>query len=229
MHAVVVADGTPPPTRSGLDAAWPGWADGVELVVAADGGARACAHLGLPIDLAIGDFDSLGPDGLADLVGRGVPIERHPTDKDETDTELAVRAAVARGASRLTILGAFGGPRLDHELANVALLGLPELAGRDARLLDPRAMVRLVTAPDAAGSPVRLGLPGPVGGLVSLLPAGGDATGVTTDGLRFALADEVLPSGPARGLSNVRAAADASLVLRAGRLLVVELPARLPS
>jgi thiamine pyrophosphokinase len=56
---------------------------------------------------------------------------------------------------------------------------------------------------------------------------GGGVTGVTTRGLRYPLRDEPLPAGPARGLSNVRDAADAGLTLRRGLLLVVETPATL--
>ena len=50
--------------------------------------------------------------------------------------------------------------------------------------------------------------------------------GITTDGLRYPLHDEPLRVGPARGLSNVREAAGASVTVRAGRLLVVETAAR---
>ncbi len=57
---------------------------------------------------------------------------------------------------------------------------------------------------------------------MSLLPIGGDAHGITTDGFRYPLRDERLRTGPARGLSNVRTAPDASVTLREGRLLVVE-------
>ncbi|HEY1168364.1 MAG TPA: hypothetical protein VGE81_05230 [Candidatus Limnocylindrales bacterium] len=46
--------------------------------------------------------------------------------------------------------------------------------------------------------------------------------GVSTDGLLYSLRDEDLLPGPARGLSNVRVAADASVTLRGGRLLVIE-------
>jgi thiamine pyrophosphokinase len=227
VHAIVVADGDTP-LRSVLDAAWPGWADGVGLVVAADGGARACETLGLAPDLLVGDFDSLGDTELAAYEARGVPIERAPADKDETDTELALRAVLDRGASRITVLGAFGGARLDHEVANLGLLALPELVGRPTSLLDARARVTLLEAPGPDDRPVERSLPGPVGGIVSLVPFGDAAHGVTTRGLRFALEDEPLALGPARGLSNVRIAEDATVRLRRGRLLVVESPVTLP-
>ncbi len=226
MRALVLADGEPS-SRAGLDAAWPGWRRGTVLVVAADGGARLAAALGLTIDSWVGDGDSMAPEDVADLERRGVAVERLPLDKDESDTEVAVAAAVGAGAMEITVLGALGGRRLDHALANIGLLAHPALAGRAACLLDERTRVRLIEAPGADGQPVRWPLPGRPGDVVSLLPWGGDVDGVTTDGFRYPLRDEPLPAGPARGLSNVRLAPDAAVTVRRGRLLVVESPATL--
>src|SRR5262245_49411315 len=114
--AIVLADGEAP-SRELLDAAWPGWADGIELVVAADGGARHAAALRLPIDIWVGDGDSVDPELLASLEADGVDIRRVPVDKDETDAELAVRTAAEAAIGRLVVIGGLGGPRLDHALA----------------------------------------------------------------------------------------------------------------
>ena len=219
-HALVLADGDAP-ARSALDATWPGWADGVALVVAADGGARYAAGLGFAIDRWVGDGDSVAAADLEALRAAGVPIDLVPAAKDETDTELALRAAVDAGARRITVLGATGGPRLDHSLANVALLANPLLGDRPATLLDPRSRVRLLRGPGA------LELAGRAGDLVSLIPFGTDAEGVRTDGLEYPLVGETLPVGIARGISNVRLRDRASVSLERGAILVVETPATL--
>lgn len=220
LRALVLADGDAP-TRADLDVAWPGWADGIELVVAADGGARLAPALGLRIDRWVGDGDSLGDEGLAELRARGIPVDRARPDKDESDTELAVRAALDAGASDITIVGALGGVRFDHALANVALLGLPAQLDRPARLLAPEARVQLLVGPG------ELDLGGRVGDIVSLLPLGEDVEAVVTSGLRYPLRDEPLRAGPARGLSNVRAASDARVAIGSGRLVVIEIPGTL--
>lgn len=221
-HVLVVADGDVP-ARAALDAAWPGWDDGIEGVIAADGGLARARAIGLEPTLLVGDLDSLDPSLVAAAEASGLPIRRSPAAKDESDAELALLAALDEGATRVTVLGAFGGPRLDHALANVWLLAHPALAGIDAVLLDARTRATLLSAPGPHGQPVRRPLPGRPGATISLLPFGGDATGVTTHGLRYPLRDEPLPSGPARGLSNVREAPDAAVTLRAGRLLVIEI------
>jgi thiamine pyrophosphokinase len=226
MRALILADGDAP-SRSELDAAWPGWDRGIELVIAADGGARHAEALGVSIDAWVGDGDSIDGDALAALAARGVPLERSRPDKDESDTELAVRAALRRGATGLTIVGALGGARVDHALANVGLLALPELASRPAVLLDARSRISLIRAPGPGGTPVRRALIGRPGDVVSLLPQGPGVIGVTTAGLAYPLIDEPLPEGQARGLSNVRAAPESSVEVRGGLLLIVESPARL--
>ncbi len=217
----MVADGDIAP-RSGLDAAWPGWSEGIGAVIAADGGLLRARSLGLAPDVLVGDLDSVPPAEVEHAVAAGIDILRVSVDKDESDMELALLEAVRRDATRITVLGAFGGPRLDHALANVWLLAHPALAGVRVTLVDARTRVSLISAPDPDGGVVERRLPGPVGGLVSLLPHGGDVTGITTNGLRYPLVDEPLVVGPARGLSNVRTAPDAWTRVRAGRLLVVE-------
>jgi len=226
-RALVFADGDAPSSRAGLDAAWPGWADEIDYVVAADGGARLAARLGLTLDAWVGDGDSIDEATLDELRRSGVPVDVAPADKDQSDAELALLAAVAAGCRDISILGALGGPRIDHAIANIELLGHPATLGISVRLLDPRARVRLVTAPRPGGDPVRLDLAGRVGDIVSLIPLD-DVAGVTTKGLRYQLVNEDLPAGPARGLSNVRVDDAAEVRLRDGRLLVVEVPATLP-
>lgn len=226
-HAVVLADGAAPP-RSILDAAWPGWDEGIDLVVAADGGLRHAAAFGLRVDRWVGDGDSTSPAELEALAATGAVIDRVAADKDESDTELALLAVAAAGADAVTILGALGGPRVDHALANVALLQHQALERRRTRMYDEHgARLSLLAGPDHRGLPGRAELAGRLGDLVSLLPLGGSALEVSTEGLRYPLDDEPLVIGRARGLSNVRIAPVARVTVASGRLLLIETPATL--
>jgi thiamine pyrophosphokinase len=221
VRALIVADGDVPPRRD-LDAGWPGWDRDVSLVVAADGGWDRATALGLRPDLLVGDADSLDAGRFARLAAQGVEVERSLSAKDESDAELALLATLRRGAGHVTILGAMGGTRFDHALANVCLLALPEPATVEVQLLDATTRVRLLRAPAAGGGPAAMDLAGAEGDLVSLLPLGDPAEGVVTEGLLYALTGEDLRPGPARGLSNVRAARAASVSLRRGTLVVIE-------
>lgn len=189
-----------------------------DLVVAADGGATFLDSHGRRPDVLVGDFDSVDAELVRRLETDGVVVERHPVDKDATDAELAIERAVGAGATRVTVIGAFAGTRLDHELGNVLLLADHELASR----VEDLRMVRSGTVARALRGPGSLFVDAPAGARVGLLPVGGDARGVTTIGLRFALDGETLRLGRSRGLANEVTAVPASVSLQAGVLLVIE-------
>ena len=218
MKAIIVADGEVPDTGATLDGLFGPDANASVVVIAADGGARKAAELGLTPDLVIGDGDSLTPDDVERLRASGAEVHLLPPEKDESDTELAVREAVARDARSIVVLGAFGGSRIDHALANVSLLALPELAGRDVSLYDGRTRVRLIGKSDGPGA---LRIAGEPGDLVSLFPVDSRVEGVTTDGLRYPLRGEALVVGPSRGLSNELLDTSARVTTARGRLLVI--------
>ncbi|NLG29453.1 MAG: thiamine diphosphokinase [Chloroflexi bacterium] len=189
--------------------------DSADRVLAADGGANWLAAHGRLPHVLIGDMDSVHPDVLRALAMGDCRLVRHPAQKDETDTELALNEALGLGAQRITLLGAWGG-RMDHALANVLLLAMPQLAKLDVALFDGCSTVRLVRR--------ALTLSGAPGDLLSLLPLAGEARGVTTEGLQYALSDDTLPFGPARGVSNVFTGALARVNVRSGLLLAVHTP-----
>ncbi len=208
--AIVLAGGDP--VASDMRKSLPGDA----YVVAADSGVHLADGLGLHVDCVVGDMDSADP-AAVDAAGRaGAMIERHPADKDATDIELALLVAQRHGVDRVVIVGGAGG-RLDHFLANVALLASPRFAelGIEARFGDARVIVAR-----GGGPPVEID--GARGDLVTLLPAGGSARGVTTNGLQYPLHGEDLPLGTTRGVSNVIADIPVSVALDDGTLLVVQ-------
>ncbi|MEZ4770045.1 MAG: thiamine diphosphokinase [Caldilineales bacterium] len=137
MKAFIVASSPNAVEPAGLR---PGAGD---LVVAADGGANWCAAWGWQPDLVIGDMDSVDVSVARRLQAHGVPFDRHPVEKDETDLELALCAAVERGAEEIVIAAALGG-RIDHTLGNLALLALPLLANVQVRIVDGGQSIALV-------------------------------------------------------------------------------------
>lgn len=209
MLVVVVASGE-------LDERDGRWLGAADLLIAADGGAASLDRIGRRPDRLIGDLDSVSPDLVERLGAAGTRIERHPTDKDASDTELALEAALAAGGTRIVLLGGLGGVRLDHEIANLLLLADPGLADVDVRLARGGTTVRVLRGGG------RLALDRADGGLLSLLPIGGDATGVTATGVRWELGHAVLRMGRSRGLSNELIGASASVSLEHGTLLVVQ-------
>lgn len=181
-------------------------------VIAADGGAEHARRLGLRVDRVVGDLDSL-PRATADaLAGAGVAIEHHPVDKDKTDFELALEAALALEPGRIVVVGSATG-RLDHVLGQLTVLTSEVLSGVELDALLGPAVLHVVRT--------RRVLHGRPGELVSLFALPGPASGVTTAGLEYPLEAETLPAGVGRGVSNVFTAERAEITVTDGVILVV--------
>lgn len=182
-------------------------------VIAADGGMRHAKALGLAPELWVGDFDST-PDTLI-TEWPDVRREPYPPAKNETDGEIAVAAALARGAKRLILAGALGGTRSDH--AFMHLLYAAKLAedGLDV----------LLTSGEEEAWPLLSGsrtIDLPKGSLFSIL--GLDTlTGLCITGARYPLHDFHLPFGSSRTISNV-AEGTVRFTLSSGRALILARP-----
>jgi thiamine pyrophosphokinase len=204
--ALVFAGGDRPPPRALVGLPPP------HAVIAADSGLDHATALGFAVDVIVGDLDSADPAAVDAAVATGTVVERHPEAKDATDLELALLAARTRGCERVVVIGGHGG-RLDHFLANALLLASPEFADLqvEARLGDAQVfVVRRDQRLHAA-----------VGDLCTLLPVGGRASGVRTEGLRFPLCRETLEPGSTRGVSNEFLVPVARVSLDDGVLLAI--------
>ncbi len=184
-------------------------------VIAADSGMRHAAALGVTPELWTGDFDSV-EEGLR-AHHAGVPMEIFPPEKDQTDGELAVDAALKRGARALVLVGAFGGERADHAYLHLAA----------ALRLAESGVSCLLTSGTQEGAPL---LPGREtvfdfddGTPFSVL-AFSDLEGLTLSGAKWPLDGRFVPFGASLTLSNeVRGRLAARLAH--GRALVVARPA----
>jgi thiamine pyrophosphokinase len=204
--AVVVAGGAPGPMSISCDLG-----EGA-LVVAADGGVDRALALGLHVDVAIGDFDSVTKAGLAAAERAGARAERHPAAKDATDLELALDTALAAAPARILVVGSESG-RLDHLFSSLLLIADPRYAAAEVDALLGGAQLHVIR-----GARTLAGVPGE---LVSLLAVHGPAEGVSTSGLVYPLVGETLPPGTSRGVSNVFAAAEARISVAHGILLAI--------
>jgi thiamine pyrophosphokinase len=184
------------------------------FVVAADSGLAEANRLGVRVDLLVGDMDSVAPGDLAAYERGGGEVHRHPEDKDATDLDLAITAAIVAGAAHLTVVGGDGG-RLDHLLGNALLLATPRYAAVEIDGVFGGTRMHVVRRRrDLTGSP---------GELVSLFALGGPARGVGTAGLRWPLEHATLEPGSTLGISN-RFLADRAAVTVAGGVVLVVRP-----
>lgn len=88
--------------------------------IGVDAGVFRLLEQGIRPDIAVGDFDSMDQEQFEAICEKFV-IEKHPVQKDESDTELAILVAKEKGFEKIIVAGAFG-KRLDHTIANIRLL-----------------------------------------------------------------------------------------------------------
>jgi len=181
-------------------------------VVATDGALDHAIECDIPVHTLIGDLDSLADSTHLEERFPEMEILRYPEDKDWTDLELAIDWALERTPSAVIVYGAAGG-RIDHTMANLALLEKGLHTGIPIEMLSGNESVRLLQGTLVLEDAV-------VGDRVSLLPISLFCT-VSAQGLKYALASEKLFRGQGRGISNVVTGLPASVAVESGVLAVV--------
>ena len=184
-----------------------------DFIIACDAGYRNCARLGCKPDIIVGDFDS-APCPQQDQDD----IVVLPHVKDDTDTEYAAKLAAQKGFDEVLLLGALGGKRVEHTLANLCTgLGL-EQRGIRAALQDERSRITFVLPGESRSYPKEKFF------YFSAFPMEGRAEGVCEKGSFYELEDAVLTAGYPLGVSNEYAEGSDCITVstRQGALVVVE-------
>lgn len=186
---------------------------GSDLIICADSGARHAFNMGIIPDLLVGDMDSISPASMEKVKQLGIKSQGFSSEKDYTDTELALDIALKQGAREAILLGGLG-DRPDHSLANIFLIVSFKKLGLKLKLADENWEMFLIDRP--------VEVSGEKGNILSLIPISPEVTGVSTEGLYYPLKGETLFMGPARGISNVFLGNTAKVGIKEGMLLAVK-------
>ena len=178
--------------------------DESDLVIAADGGWQTLERMGIRPSLAVGDFDS-------SPAPTDIPIVRHPKEKDDSDTVLAVKEGIARGYEYFLLYGCTGG-RPDHYFATVQTLYHIAREGFHGFLVGDGMISTVIVNRSLQFSP---------SGTVSVFSLTNESRGVSIDGLRYGLCDATLTNDIPLGLSNEGDGAPARISVRDGALYVM--------
>ncbi len=187
-------------------------AAGTKVVIAADGAAKKLLAMGIKPSTVVGDMDSLDKTTLKKIKGAGIKVVRLPVEKEFTDGSFAVEEAARQGASEISLLGVFGGLRLDHSVANLLMLCAKNLEDLTIAAMDERNSLTVVRK--------HLIVEGKRGEIISLIPLAGKVMGIYTNGLKYPLANGTLEIGSTKGISNVMTLNRASVKIKSGLLLV---------
>lgn len=180
------------------------------FVIACDAGYRNADHLGIRPDLLLGDFDSAP---RPDPVPEGTIILPHV--KDDTDTHYAARWLVEHGCQEVVFLGALGGARLEHTLANLNTALFMAKAGVKVTLANECSELHVL----CPGQPLTLERGEWM--YLSLFPLDGPLQGVSEQGVFYPLENATLTPDYPLGVSNEFTAPQATLACRSGYGLVV--------
>lgn len=162
-----------------------------DFIIACDAGYRNCAPLGRRPNIIVGDFDTAPcPEQQDD------DIIVLPHVKDDTDTQYAARWLLEHGYDEITMLGALGGARLEHTLANLATGLYLAKNGVNVLLADERSEIRFLV-------PGReLVLHQGSWKYLSVFPMEGTLTGVCIRGAYYPLEGANLTADYPLGVSN---------------------------
>lgn len=180
-----------------------------DCIICADGGLRNAETLGLSPDLIVGDMDSYN----GDLSKFSCKIISFSSEKDKTDTELALEYANQFSPQEIIIVGALG-KRVDHALGNIYLLLKGFATKTPVIIIDSYQRIDVVWKDLYINS-------GNPGDIISLIPLTSEVCGIITSGLKYSLNDENLYLGQTRGISNEIVNIPSSITIKSGLLLVI--------
>lgn len=175
-----------------------------DLIIAADGGRTALLEMGITPHLVVGDFDS-SPEP------QDIPTVKHPIEKDDTDTALAIEEGFRRGYTTFALYGCTGG-RPDHAFGAVqTALGA---AKRGCRVfIVGEGMIGTVLVDGEISFSAS--------GTVSVFSLSERSLGVTLKGLKYPLTDAILTNSFPLGVSNEAKGERVTVSVKAGALYLL--------
>ena len=183
------------------------------LLIVVDGALELTDALGLQPDFIVGDFDTVSHEILEKYPQE--IILRHPPEKDQTDTELAVDTAMEAGCRKIEMFGATGS-RLDHSLANIFLLQSLLTKEIPVVLYDENNKLYLMEHDFEIKKQEQFGT------FVSLLPLTDCVENVTLSGFKYSLEHRTFFREKTLGVSNEITEDTARVSFSKGIFLVIE-------
>ncbi|MGN0152029.1 MAG: thiamine diphosphokinase [Wujia sp.] len=183
-------------------------------IVGVDKGLEALHGLAVEPDLVVGDFDS-ADDGIRAIYANSPGAILLNTEKDLTDTHVAVLEAIKRLPKHIIIAGATG-TRIDHMMGNLGLLKICLMHGIDAVIVDDNNRIRMIDRQ------LKIKKDRQYGRYISCIPFSDQVTGITIEGFKYDLQDATMIKEETIGISNELREEEGLITVGEGYLLVME-------
>ncbi|MFP3322138.1 thiamine diphosphokinase [Planococcus sp. SIMBA_160] len=186
------------------------------LHIGVDAGVMTLLGLGIEPVEAVGDFDSVTDEEYEKIRSAFPSLERSPSEKDESDTELALKKAMDYKPETVIVTGVTGG-RLDHYLAALHIVfayqrSFPHV---DFMVLNKQNRIRFMEPGTHHLEADREFT------YVSFYPFSEEVSGFTIEGFKYPVKDERIPFGSTRFTSN-ELTEDGTIAFTGGHLIVIE-------
>ena len=185
-------------------------------IIVCDRGLEALYQLKIIPNHVVGDFDSVSPNVLTFYQNKPqVVFHTYNAEKDNTDTDIALKLAIKLKSSEITILGALG-KRMDHAIANIHILKDALEAEIPCQILDENNRIYLINKESTLNKDKIYGK------YISLIPLTSVVEGLTLTGFKYPLNNYDLPVGTSLGISNEIIEDTAHIKMEKGILIVIE-------
>lgn len=182
------------------------------LLIGCDGGANYMLEQGFVPQVIIGDFDSLELNNVDYQIPASTNYIQYPTDKDVTDSELALQYALDQGVEKIYVTNLLG-TRLDHLIGNLFLIGNKKF--NTCKIICVEGNQEVYAIENIAK------INGKVGEIISFLPIFGSVKIVKSSGIKYKLEEYTLSMFGNQGVSNVITKSSVVIQFSFGKLLVV--------
>lgn len=205
MRALIISGGTPPSERIFKEEM-----EKCQLLLGADSGCETYFKYGITPDYALGDFDSIKNEYKEKL--NSTNVIKFNSEKDNTDSEIAVLKAIELGAKEIMLLG-FTGTRIDHTLSNLGLLNTCLKNGVKAYIKDSNNIIHIIDKPTS--------LKGNKGSYISFQAFGEEVEDFSIKGAKYELDSYTLTFGDGRCVSNEFLDGSIRINFKKGKVLII--------
>lgn len=184
-----------------------------DFIICADGGLNYLVDLNIVPNILVGDLDSVDEKAKIYIEENSIEVIKLNPEKDESDTEMALKHLIDKGIKEINIISAIGS-RMDHTLGNIFILKrLYNISVNATIVNDNNEIIYMETESRKIFKDNFKYL--------SIIPLD-EKLIYTTQGMKYEVSDLELEFGSTQGLSNEIIKKEANIIVNEGSCLIIK-------